>query len=258
MNFTKRLFGGILILLVLVGMTYFGKVSLTIGFTIFSLIGIHEICNAFANIGINPPRGLLYVCNLAIMLSGGFLSVDLFALSIILSSVAVLALMLFSKDRRLEDVFASTFILSYISLLMSSILRIGDIWYVWPLYITAWGSDTFAYLTGSLFGKNKIEAITHISPNKTIEGFVGGILGAVILNLLYFKYSSLDVNIIYVVIFAAMGAVLSQMGDLVASFLKRKTGIKDFGKLIPGHGGVLDRFDSMIFIGPLFYLLSII
>lgn len=257
MNFFKRLFGGILILVVLLGITYFGKTSLAIGFTIFSIIAIHELSNALNNIDIYPPKKLLYFCDLAIMLSGGFLGPYYFIVAIILSTISILAYMLFGKYESLNSVFASTFIIAYISFLMSSVLRISNTRFVWALYITAWGSDTFAYLTGSLIGRNKIEAIKHISPNKTIEGFIGGILGSVILNLMYFSYSPLTVKTVYIIIFGIMGAVFSQMGDLVASFIKRRTGIKDFGNLIPGHGGILDRFDSMIFIGPLFYLLSI-
>ena len=166
--------------------------------------------------------------------------------------------MLFSKDRTLVDIFASIFIIMYVPTLMGSIIKIADISYVWPLYITAWGSDTFAYLTGSLIGKNKIKSIAHISPNKTLEGSIGGIIGALILNIIYAKYAPLNINLIYVIIFSIIGAILSQLGDLVASYIKRKTGIKDFGNLIPGHGGIMDRFDSMIFIAPIFYLLSVL
>ena len=126
------------------------------------------------------------------------------------------------------------------------------------LYLTAWGSDTFAYLTGSTIGKRKIESVRHISPKKTLEGSIGGVIGAVILNLIYNHYSGLHIDFSLVIIFSALGAILSQIGDLVASYIKRKTGIKDFGNLIPGHGGIMDRFDSMIFIAPLFYLFSVL
>lgn len=107
-------------------------------------------------------------------------------------------------------------------------------------------------------GHSKMKSIAHISPKKTIEGSIGGVIGAIILNLIYHKFYLANINTIYVIIFSILGALLSQIGDLVASFIKRKTGIKDFGNIIPGHGGIMDRFDSMIFIAPILYLFSII
>jgi cytidylyltransferase family len=258
MNLLVRTLGGALILLILLAITYFGHISLAIGFTIFSLIAIKEIVKAFENINIEVPKILLYICDLLIMSLTISSKPNAFNLAIIFSVVAILIYMLFSKDRTLVDIFASIFIIMYVPTLMGSIIKIADISYVWPLYITAWGSDTFAYLTGSLIGKNKIKSIAHISPNKTLEGSIGGIIGALILNIIYAKYAPLNINLIYVIIFSIIGAILSQLGDLVASYIKRKTGIKDFGNLIPGHGGIMDRFDSMIFIAPIFYLLSVL
>ena len=256
MNLLVRTLGGALILLILLAITYFGHISLAIGFTIFSLIAIKEIVKAFENINIEVPKILLYICDLLIMSLTINSKPNAFNLAIIFSVVAILIYMLFSKDRTLVDIFASIFIIMYVPTLMGSIIKIADISYVWPLYITAWGSDTFAYLTGSLIGKNKIKSIAHISPNKTLEGSIGGIIGALILNIIYAKYAPLNINLIYVIIFSIIGAILSQLGDLVASYIKRKTGIKDFGNLIPGHGGIMDRFDTMIFIARIFYLLS--
>ncbi|MDU0946224.1 MAG: CDP-archaeol synthase, partial [Anaerococcus vaginalis] len=113
-------------------------------------------------------------------------------------------------------------------------------------------------LTGSTIGKHKIKSLESISPNKTIEGFIGGVCGAVILNLIYVNYVNLDKNILLVIIFTIIAAFLSETGDLVASFIKRKCKIKDYGNLIPGHGGILDRFDSILFISPCLYLFTLI
>lgn len=130
------------------------------------------------------------------------------------------------------------------------------------IFVCAWSTDTFAYFIGSLFGKHKL--IPHVSPKKTVEGAIGGIVGAVLgcFALLIvsemingMSWSSfvgwLPFFIISAVIFGVAGGVCSQLGDLVASAVKRDTGIKDFGWIFPGHGGFMDRFDSVIFIAPL-------
>lgn len=257
MNLLKRTYGGAIILLVIFAITYFGHLSLSIGFTIFSLIAIREITEAFANIDIKLPKTLLYICDLAIMGAAYWQDKDAFILAIIFSVIALLVYMIFKENISFYTISIGIFILMYIPTLMGTIIRIRDINYIWPLYITAWGSDTFAYLVGSTIGRSKIKSIAHISPKKTIEGCIGGIIGALVLNLIYHKYNLVGINTSYVIIFSVFGAILSQIGDLVASFIKRKTGIKDFGNIIPGHGGILDRFDSMIFIAPILYLFSI-
>ncbi len=258
MNLVKRMIGGVAILLVLLLITFLGHILLSIGVTIFSVIAIKEMSNAFHNLNINPPWGLLMICDLIIMLGAYLWSTEFYTMAIIFSIVIVLMYMIFNNKNKIEDIFASLFILMYVPVLMGNIIRIVDQRYVWLLYLTAWGSDTFAYLVGSLIGSHKMKSIGHISPNKTIEGSIGGVIGAIILNLIYIHFASLNISTSLVIIFSIVAAILSQVGDLVASFIKRQTGIKDFGDLIPGHGGIMDRFDSMIFIAPLLYLFSII
>ena len=126
---------------------------------------------------------------------------------------------------------------------------------VFFVFIGAFATDTCAYFAGSFFGKKKL--CPNISPKKTVEGAVGGVLGCVVLMLLYAfvlnKYFSLDVNYIRVIILSVLVAVFSQFGDLSASVVKRQVGIKDFGKILPGHGGIMDRLDSITFVAPLVY-----
>ena len=132
---------------------------------------------------------------------------------------------------------------------------------VWLIFISSWICDTCAYLTGICIGKHKLAPI--LSPKKSIEGAVGGILGSAIVGALYgyFIVESVvveqSITWIFVVISAA-GAVISQVGDLAASAIKRNQEIKDYGKLIPGHGGVMDRFDSVIFTAPMIYFLTLL
>ena len=193
MNLLKRTYGGAIILLVIFAITYFGHLSLSIGFTVFSLIAIREITEAFDNIDIKLPKTLLYICDFIIMGAAYWQDKDAFILAIIFSVIALLIYMIFKEDISFYTISIGIFILMYIPTLMGTIIRIRDINYIWPLYITAWGSDTFAYLIGSTIGRSKIKSIAHISPKKTIEGCVGGILGALVLNLIYHKYNLLGI-----------------------------------------------------------------
>ena len=118
----------------------------------------------------------------------------------------------------------------------------------------AWITDTFAYFGGVLFGKHKL--IPKISPKKTVEGSVSGIAGCVLCYLLYawiISFFGYKVNFVPLCVLGLICSCLSQFGDLTASLIKRNCGVKDFGNLIPGHGGILDRIDSLIFITPLCY-----
>ena len=127
---------------------------------------------------------------------------------------------------------------------------------VWFIITSAWGTDVFAYLVGKSIGKHKF---SKISPNKTIEGCIGGVVGSVIFGLLfalgfnYFFYMNFSYPIIVGV--AIVLSVVGQLGDFAASSIKRYVGIKDFSNLIPGHGGMLDRIDSILFIAPIAYVL---
>ena len=127
-------------------------------------------------------------------------------------------------------------------------------------FVIAFLSDTFAYFVGCAFGKHKMAPI--ISPKKSVEGLVGGVLGAMAGMLLYGMILNLafdfSVNYGYVLVYGLVGSLAGVFGDLCFSAIKRQTGIKDYANLIPGHGGILDRFDSMIFVGPLIEVLLIL
>ena len=127
--------------------------------------------------------------------------------------------------------------------------------YVWIIVLTAFGTDIFAYFTGMLLGSHKL--CPSISPKKTVEGAVGGVTGSVILCAL-FGYFFLPAGLSTCIVIGVAGGIVAQLGDLTASVIKRKIGIKDWGTLIPGHGGLLDRIDSILFTAPLvFYILTL-
>ena len=127
-------------------------------------------------------------------------------------------------------------------------------------FVMAFLSDTGAYFAGIAFGKHKLAPI--ISPKKTVEGAIGGILGAIVGMILYSivlqVFFNFMPNYFYALIYGALGSVGAVFGDLCFSVIKRQTGIKDYGNLIPGHGGILDRFDSMIVVAPLAEILLIL
>ncbi len=157
--------------------------------------------------------------------------------------------------------FAGAVIVPY---LLSSLVRIQVMasgrYYILIPFTLAFLSDTGAYFTGIAIGKHKLAPI--ISPKKTIEGVVGGILGAIIGMIIYCVVLqmcfSMQPNYLFAIIYGILGSAFAVFGDLCLSVIKRQTGIKDYGKLFPGHGGVLDRFDSMLTVAPLTEILLIL
>lgn len=138
------------------------------------------------------------------------------------------------------------------------------LFYLFLVLLGAWGSDVGAYFAGRAFGKHKL--CPTISPNKTIEGFVGGVISAVICYLvlgLIFTYLTpilypgvgMTVNYLELLVIAPFCSATGVLGDLFASVIKRQTGIKDYGNIMPGHGGVMDRFDSVLFVSPVLFVL---
>lgn len=133
-------------------------------------------------------------------------------------------------------------------------------WLIWLIVISAWGCDTFAYLFGSAYGKKKV--FPTLSPNKSLAGCIGGVISSGILGATYGyfyvnKITGEKYLFIFVAIICMVGAFMGMAGDLVASGIKRHKGFKDYSKLIPGHGGVMDRFDSMLVTGVAVYALSL-
>lgn len=149
------------------------------------------------------------------------------------------------------------FMLSFLYLTRETV-RLGE-WLVWLTFVASWGSDTCAYVVGRLFGKRKLAPV--LSPKKSVEGAIGGILGSAGIGaifayiMIYFKNEPLSIIPGFMLI-GAVGSVISQIGDLAASGIKRNFEVKDYGRLIPGHGGILDRFDSIIITAPIVFFLA--
>ena len=155
-----------------------------------------------------------------------------------------------------DQVMPAFFAVVYVAVMLSFIYLTRNLpdgkFLVWLIFLCSWGCDTCAYCVGMLIGKHKMAPV--LSPKKSIEGAVGGVVGAALLGVIY-AAATHGAMLEYAVI-CGVGALISMVGDLAASAIKRNQGIKDYGKLIPGHGGILDRFDSVIFTAPVIYYLA--
>lgn len=177
--------------------------------------------------------------------------------------ILMAVLVLCYKKCSFRDAALSFMGTSYISIFFLHIIfiRQSHMGYlnIWLIFISAWSTDTFAYFAGRAFGKHKLCPV--ISPKKTVEGALGGVLGCVLAICAYAclsaKYADVNVNYMYASVFAVVVSVFSQIGDLAASRIKREYNVKDYGNLIPGHGGILDRFDSALLISPLVYYFTL-
>lgn len=186
------------------------------------------------------------------------ISLMMLSVVVIICIIALFAALLRHHDSiTFSDITITFFASIVVPAMLLSLWRIfsmqgGKFLVLMPL-VAAWGSDTCALFAGMAFGKHKLAPV--ISPKKTVEGAVGGVIGAILLMLLvtfiFNNYANLQINYVSAAILGGLGAVVGQIGDLSFSIIKRQTGIKDYGKLFPGHGGVLDRFDSVIFVAPL-------
>lgn len=176
--------------------------------------------------------------------------------------IALMCVYVFTFPRYLSgQTMAAFFGVVYVAVMLSCIFRTrmlshGQIT-VWLIFLSSWGCDTCAYCVGMLLGKHKMAPV--LSPKKSVEGAVGGVVGAALLGAIYAGVTGRFTGrypVAQYMIICAAGALISMVGDLAASAIKRNHDVKDYGKLIPGHGGILDRFDSVIFTSPVIFFLA--
>ena len=235
------LFGTIL-LISIIGMTELYKIF-DVHKKLLGVVGYLALAGYFALV-----RFGLQEWNVALMI--GFL-------------IVIMAIYVFAYPKyHSNHVMLAFFGLFYVGIMLSYVYQTrmlpGGAFLVWLIFVCSWGCDTSAYCVGMLLGKHKLAPV--LSPKKSIEGAVGGVFGAALLGVLYGfcvnRFAGANANLIAYAIISAVGAVISQIGDLAASGIKRNHNIKDYGKLIPGHGGILDRFDSVIITAPIIYYLA--
>lgn len=258
--FKQRLMSGIVLVVILAGVLYFGGMPTFLATAIVSLIGYYELLKVFgvekSAIGVaGYSVTIIYYMLLMVELNQFIIPLSLALM------IALLAIYVFTFPKyHFSQIAAGFFGFFYVTMMLSYVYQIrslkGGGVFVVLLFLSSWGNDTLAYCTGMLFGKHKMSP--KLSPKKSVEGAVGGVVGA---GLLGFLYSLLAKNLIATeynlglvfTLICMVGALISIIGDLGASAIKRNYDIKDYGTLIPGHGGILDRFDSVIFVAPIIY-----
>ncbi len=268
--FKTRLISGILLVAVaLVTVITGGELLFGVLFLI-SLIGMWELYRVFG-IEKKPPgivgyifaAGYYTLVYLESVLPGD--SHIWFMMLFMGYLVCEMAVLVFGYPKyNTQQILAAFFGLFYVAVMLSYIYQTrnlpGGVFTVWLVFVCSWGCDTCAYCVGMLIGKHKMAPV--LSPKKSVEGGIGGIAGAALIGALYAlainHWGSAGVSPAEYAIIGAVGGAISQVGDLAASAIKRCHNIKDYGKLIPGHGGILDRFDSVIFTAPIIYYLAVL
>ncbi|NLK73751.1 MAG: phosphatidate cytidylyltransferase [Clostridiales bacterium] len=255
--FKTRLLSGIILMVITITLVVIGGNLLFTTTAIISVIGMAEL-NRSVKKHLTLPAILGYCAGLTYYLLLYFNNSQYYTTFFILFLMVLMVVYVFTFPKyKIEDITIVYFGLFYVSIMLSYIYQVrmledGSL-LVWLIFIGAWGSDTCAYCTGMLFGKHKLTP--KLSPKKTVEGSIGGVVGAALIGFIYasfFKDSITDISnpqLAFAIIGGA-SSIIAQIGDFAASAVKRNHDIKDYGNLIPGHGGILDRFDSIIFTAP--------
>ncbi len=242
-----------------------GSPMLNYALVVVSCLGLYELFHTIKS-SFNPIKGIGY--GALIIYFVFFETVQTYyVIYLSLFIVAALIYMVLTYPKySVVDVALTLFSALYIGVLLGFIiltrkLVYGSFW-VWLIVLCSWGSDTFAYFTGIFLGRHKLAP--KLSPKKTIEGSIGGLIGAGLLGYIYtmiytiYAFPVLRNHIITIIIIVIIASVISQFGDLAASAVKRFFNQKDFGFILPGHGGIIDRFDSVLLAAPIIYAAVVI
>lgn len=261
--FKTRLLSGIVLVILAILLIIAGGEILLASTFVISCIGMYELYRIFQMeksllAGVGYLAAAVYYCNLEWNYIPDIMIVVM-AFLILLMFVFVFAYPKY-HSRQVMAVFFGMF---YVAVMLSYVYRLRmlehGVYLAFLVFLCSWGCDTCAYCVGVLIGKHKMSP--KLSPKKSIEGAVGGVAGAALLTALYgyvFREPmGLETAEIWILAaIAAIAGLISMVGDLTASAIKRNYEIKDYGKLIPGHGGILDRFDSMIITAPIIFYLA--
>ncbi|MCM1156891.1 MAG: phosphatidate cytidylyltransferase [Bacteroidales bacterium] len=258
----NRIIGGFFVAVVTLIILVSGGAVSALLLTLISLVGVYEMLKVY-QLEKTPFAVLDYIGTVAVYMllyldENRFLFPVVIFLLILLLTVYVVC---FPKYKDVE-VQKSFFGFIYVTVLLSYVFRIrameSGMLLSFFILISSWGNDVFAYFVGSALGKHKFSP--KVSPNKSVEGFIGGILGAAVLGSVYAVIfpNGLPFSPFKCAVIAAVGAIPAVIGDLAASAIKRDNEIKDYSNLIPGHGGMVDRIDSVLFTAPItFYLVEL-
>ena len=254
--FKTRLISGILLVIAALLTIISGGYVLFFTLVCISLIGMQELYKAMGvhgeSTGLLEIIGYLGAILYYVSLLLGFESYGL--MTVLVSLILIMFVYVFTYPKyNAHQIMSAFFGVVYVAVMLSFILLTRNLpdgkFIVWLIFLCSWGC---AYCVGMLIGKHKMAPV--LSPKKSVEGGIGGVVGAALLGVIY--AAAIQGPMVEYAVICGIGALISMVGDLAASAIKRNQGIKDYGKLIPGHGGILDRFDSVIFTAPVIYYLA--
>lgn len=250
----KRILTGAVGLPIVIGLVYIGGLAVVAACFLLAVFGLRELYIALNK----KHRPIFYIgyvfaaVYFAVLYFFGTGYLLLIVLLLFIISVHLCMVVFFNRVS-LYECLSVVYGFFYVPFLMAFFVLVREHemgqYYVWLIFTSAFGADTFAYIVGSALGKRKLK--NSPSPSKSVEGLIGGVLGAAFLGFLYGLFMGVLLNTI---IISVLGAVFSVVGDLAASAVKRRTDLKDFGNVFPGHGGVLDRIDSTLVVAPVVFV----
>ncbi len=260
----QRVITGIALVVLLIAILALGTPFVELAVALLSAVAVTELFNATRlenkkNLHMSAVVGA--VCLVAAQCFGAVMFNPVMFIYIVALFVIYMSNM---ETVKFKDVAKTFFITIYVAFMFGHIILVRNMdngsLLIWMVLIGAFVTDTAALFGGKFFGKHKL--CPKLSPKKTIEGSISGIVGCVVATLVFCVICKAGFgvypNYLYAVLIALGSSIISQLGDLSASCIKRQFGIKDYGKIMPGHGGVMDRFDSLFFVAPLVYYMLLI
>ncbi|MBQ7006821.1 MAG: phosphatidate cytidylyltransferase [Oscillospiraceae bacterium] len=260
----QRVITGVVLVVLLIAILALGTPFVEIAVVLLAAVGVIELFNATRLSG-NKKLLLVSVAGTLVMVSAQCFGAHFFAPALYVYIVAMFIMYMANTGvMELKEIATAFFLAVYVSFMFAHIILVRNMdngqLLIWLVLIGAFVTDTAALFAGKFFGRHKL--CPKLSPKKTIEGSVGGVLGCVVATLIFCLVGkicfALEPDYIRAIIVALGASVISQLGDLSASCIKRQFGIKDYGKLMPGHGGVMDRFDSLFFVAPFVYYMMLV
>lgn len=256
--FRERLISSVVIVAVLFGGMYAGGIvwSVLVAALIFG--SLKEYTNIMEGKGYQPPMGLLLALGLFMVIMQSYHIGIISELAILVAFVSLVIWLITTQEQFSSFAFA---LVGYMMIAwsLSFLICLENIYEGWWItllaFLITWSTDAGAYCVGMLFGRHQMAPI--ISPKKSWEGAIGGVVITVLVVSAY-NYCFLHYSPLFMMVLALVCSMAAQIGDLQESWLKRWAGVKDSGNLIPGHGGLMDRFDSMMLLAPILYYLLIL
>ena len=260
----QRVITAVIALIIFLPLLYLGGIPFDILVTLMGIVAMSEFLIMKKKLLVSFEAIVSFLLMLSILLPvfwAGFWTQDTLGCSFYLLALVMLVYTVISKNRFSFDdagVLLLGGLYAGLGFRFMMLARAESLWMMLYALLIVWVTDSGAYLIGRKIGKNKLAP--HISPNKTWEGSIGGSLSAVVIvgAYLYFVQAAFPYSFSTMLLWTLVFSVGGQLGDLIESAFKRHYGVKDSGKILPGHGGILDRFDSLLFVLPLMHFAGLI